>query len=360
MNRINLSHNEQDYSSVIEEIMPVLRTGGVVVLPSDTVYAYVADATNQISLDKLYSLKNLPIGKPVSVFIGSQEQAMNYVEISASANALMSRLLPGPYTLILPSKQELAQGVVSDKGTLGIRIPDHPWLNTLAIQYGAPLTATSANNAGDSPHYSIDSLLRSISQKKQQAIDLVIDAGVLPRRDPSTVIDLSTTDPVVLRAGEGEVVLSEISMSEQDTQIFAQKLLNMAEEHSSQKPVVILLEGNFGVGKTVVVKAMAQQLGVDDVISPTFAIYYDYDIPSHKSVIKKLYHFDLFRVEDAQEYDELEIESLLTPGNLIAIEWAQKSQEFLQHVSANCAVILVHMERLDDTTRKLEVRLLQA
>jgi tRNA threonylcarbamoyl adenosine modification protein (Sua5/YciO/YrdC/YwlC family)/tRNA threonylcarbamoyl adenosine modification protein YjeE len=356
MNTIILDHTKKDYSPIIKEIIPVLKTGGVVVLPTDTVYAYVADATNQKAVDTLLGLKKMPIGKPLSVFIGSMELAESYVEITPQQKIVLSSLLPGSYTCILPSKKELAKGVVSDKKTLGTRIPIHPWINELVMEYGSPLTATAASNAGDSPHYSGGSFLKSISKKSQSLINLLVDDGDLPRRDPSTVIDMSTIDPIMLRAGEGEVLYSGISKSEEETQAYAQTILDIVGDLVKRKPVVILLEGNFGVGKTVLVKAIAEKLGVDGVVSPTFAIYYDYDVRKKDAAIKKLYHFDLFRIEDAVEYEELEIETLLNPGSLFCIEWAQKSTEFLQHISGRSHVILVHMERIDDTSRKIEIR----
>ncbi|KXK08993.1 MAG: Threonylcarbamoyl-AMP synthase [Microgenomates bacterium OLB22] len=359
MNTIVLDQNEHNFTALREQLRPILKAGGVVVAPTDTVYAYLVDATNQEAVDTLRKLRNLPMGKPVSVFVGSLEFANDYVEISGSAEAVMRKLLPGPYTLILPSKRQLASGVVSEKDTLGIRIPKHPWLNELVLAYGAPLTATAAGNVGSSTHLSVASFLKSLSKKKQQAISLIVDGGILSRNDPSTVIDLSTTDPIMLRSGEGRKLKEAITESAKDTEKMASELLHLTKDYAKQKPVVLLLEGHFGVGKTVMVKAIAHELGLDDVISPTFAIYYEYDVPETQSIIKKLYHFDLFRIEDAEEYSELEINSLLTPGSLIAVEWAQKSHDFIKHTSVNCTVLLVHMERLGDTTRRIEIRLLQ-
>ncbi len=168
-----------------------LLKGGLVIMPSDTTYACVVDASQQAAVEKLIASKARPSGKAISVFVSSLKEAEKYVDISDDQRITLSALLPGPYTVILQSKHRVSKLLEAENGTLGIRVPHYDFLHKVTKKYGLPLTATSANLAGKSPHYSVEALLNSLSETKKDMIDVIVDAGPLPHNKPSTVIDIS-------------------------------------------------------------------------------------------------------------------------------------------------------------------------
>jgi Putative translation factor (SUA5) len=136
--------------------------------------------------------------------------------------------LPGPFTVILKSKRKVCPLLESEKKTLGIRIPDYQTVNSLVKKFKRPITATSANLSGKSPHYSIESLLKQLPRSKKNLIDLIVDGGKLPRNKPSTVIDLVGENIKIVR--QGDIVFSQfnkyISKSPSETKKTAAFVLN--------------------------------------------------------------------------------------------------------------------------------------
>ena len=117
---------------------------------------------------------------------------------------------------------------------------------------------------------------------------------------------------------------------------------------------MIMLYGEMGAGKTVFVKGIGKLLGVERIISPTFVIYYEYEISlEHDQQIKKLYHFDLYKIETSKELEHLGIKEKLQPGSLICIEWSEKSNAILEMLRQKATIINVHIEHLDKNQRKI-------
>src|SRR3989338_5339146 len=161
---------------ILKRATRVLKSGGLVVFPSDTVYGLLVDATNKEAVSKLIKFKSRPVGKPISVFTGNLSNAHKQVIINSHQKNIIKTLLPGPYTLVFPSRHKVDNRLESETETLGIRIPQYDLINQLILIYGKPLTATSANLSGKSPNYSIESLLNSLSSRIKQLIDLIVDA----------------------------------------------------------------------------------------------------------------------------------------------------------------------------------------
>ena len=138
----------------LHEALKVLKNGGLVIVPSDTVYGVAVDATNENAVKKLIEFKSRPPGKAISVFCGSIDRLMEYVDVSASQKNVIKELLPGSYTLVLASKHKVSSLLEAENGTLGVRVPQSDFVNELVNAFGRPITATSANRAGQSPHYS--------------------------------------------------------------------------------------------------------------------------------------------------------------------------------------------------------------
>lgn len=176
----------------INKAVAVLRKGGVILYPTDTLYGLGVDASNTDALKKLYTIKEREPGKPVSVIVESLEAAASYVEITPLARTLAEKFLPGALTLVLKK-------VGSDE-TLAIRIPNSPTCLAIAKQFGKPFTATSANKSNMASLRSVPGILAQLGESANK-IDLVIDIGELPNSLPSTVVDVRGEKPIVLREG---------------------------------------------------------------------------------------------------------------------------------------------------------------
>ncbi len=345
----------KDFSQkeLIDHISAVIKAGGLVVMPSDTVYGLCVDARSENAVQKLISFKKRPAGKPISVFVGSKERASKYVKIDQTQQSLLDRLAPGPYTFVLPSSHALQKELESEDGTLGVRIPDYSLVNELVDSLNFPITATSANMAGTPPHYSVESLLKSLSEKKRNEIDLIVDAGKLPYNKPSTVIDLSGEQVSILRSGTDPVSETLSSESAQRTQEIAVTLLNTAIRRANGKPIIIILQGELGAGKTAFVKGIGEKLGISNIVSPTYVVCYEYEAKS--SQVKLFHHCDFYNIKDGDELNFLGINEMLKPNTLVAIEWGEKSGPIFELLREKALVVVVNIKYKTETTREIDI-----
>ncbi len=343
-------------SQVMDLCINALEQGGLVISPSDTVYGALVDATNQSAVEKLIAFKNRPLGKPISIFVADMDMATQYVHISQKQQDTLTTMLPGPFTTILPSRGSVISLLESEQHTLGIRIPHFPFILNLVRRYAKPVTATSANMAGRSPHYSITSLLKSLPRYKKDLIDLVVDAGTLPKNKPSTVIDLTGDSYEILRKGDVGFQLSGhkyISKSLDETNNLARTLV---DDHIQKgKSLIFLLHGNLGSGKTAFTKGLAQLFGISSIVSPTFVIYYEYPLEQDANAYEMMYHFDLYNIQKEEEYETLQILNTFTQHNVvIAIEWAEKlPQKYRDLLNNHGVVVDLYFTHIDETTRQI-------
>src|SRR3989344_6733942 len=183
-----------------KETSQILRAGGIVLYPTDTLYALWVDAFSDVALKKLFAIKNRDAGKPVSALFADIEMAERYADIDERALTLAKAFLPGPLTLILKKKPGIETGVGRGFDTIGVRIPNHPFCLALVKEFGKPITATSANKSGEEIKSSVEEILEQLGAAAK-SLDLVIDAGVLAENKPSTVVDISIPKPRILREG---------------------------------------------------------------------------------------------------------------------------------------------------------------
>lgn len=236
----------------IQKAAEVIKKGGLVVFPSDTVYILAVDPTNQTAVDKLLSFKNRWTGKAISIAVLDKYMALDYVYLSDNAKNIYTNLLPGPFTVVSRGKHKVAKGIEAENGTLGIRIPDNQWIQQLLKLVGGPVTATSASLSGRTPNYSINFVNR-LSKKKRLMIDLVVDGGKLPKNKPSTVIDATEPEIKILRRGDLITGSNQtlVSKSEKETEKIAEFILKKFNNLKFKKPLVFGLSGELGCGKTV-------------------------------------------------------------------------------------------------------------
>lgn len=343
--------------------LDIIKKGGLVVCPSDTVYGLLADATNESAVKKLILFKNRPPGKPISVFVPDFNRLQKQVKVEKTQLKTLHQFLPGPFTVILSSKHRVSPLLESEKGTLGVRIPDYNFIRVLTDKFGKPISATSANLSGKPAHYSVRTLLNVIPESKKQLIDLIIDAGKLPRNKPSTVIDLTRPELKIIRKGEivfrdREVFLSEsATQTKKIAQFILKKILQLKFE-PGKKTLIFIIEGDLGVGKTVFVKGIADLIGIDNIVSPTFVVYYEYPVVTKRVRVlfnKKLVHIDLYNIQDPEEFQYLGIEKYLDTGNLLCFEWGEKAGEIINKLRQKGKVVYISMKYIDEKRREIRV-----
>jgi L-threonylcarbamoyladenylate synthase len=320
----------------------VLQDSGLVIFPCETVYGIAVDAKNTEAVKKLNKYKERPLGKPYAIMCSDQKMAEEYVSLNKTAKNLYGTFLPGPVTIISKSKGKIARGIESETGTLGIRIPDYKLMLNLIKKFGRPIVATSANASYKKRPYKINDILENISNKQKKLIDLIIDAGELPKNEPSTVIDTTLDDPTILR--QGNVKLKEkneiLSRSEENTQNIGKELWQKYESYKNRRAIVFALEGEMGVGKTQFTKGLARAMGIKELVtSPTFALENEY-----QNGQKKLYHFDAWRLEKSDELNALGFPSLIKNKSVISIEWAERVIEAVRKFDDEAIIIWVKIE----------------
>ncbi len=333
MKTINVTKTPK--KEVIKAVIKVLNSGGLIIFPTETTYGAGVDATNQEAVDKLLAYKSRREGKPLSIAVPNQKIAAEYVEINEQAQKLYERFLPGPITVISKSLCKVASGVESEFNTLGVRIPDHELILKILKEFGKPITATSANVSGKKRPYQVQDIFNNLSNKQQDLIDLVLDAGGLPKNDPSTVIDTTLSTPTTLRVGKIKISSGEslTSKSEDETKKIAGTLMLKHWNQIREKGLVIGLDGVLGAGKTIFTKGVAEFLQISETItSPTYSYIEEYDYKRH-GINGKLYHIDLWKIESEEELKRLEMEKLIAPNNVIVIEWWDQGKKYLEKIT---------------------------
>jgi tRNA threonylcarbamoyl adenosine modification protein (Sua5/YciO/YrdC/YwlC family) len=196
-------YEDKPNEAAIKKVVEVLRNGGLVIYPTDTVYGIGCDITNSRALEKLAKIKGVKLEKANFSFVcSSLSNISDYVkQIDTATFKILKRALPGPYTFILPGNNDLPKDFRKKK-TVGIRVPD----NNIAIQIvemlGNPIVSSSIHDEDEVIEYSTDPEL--IFEKWQNLVDLVIDGGY-GENVASTIIDLTGHEPVIVREGKGDV-----------------------------------------------------------------------------------------------------------------------------------------------------------
>ncbi len=186
----------------INKAVRVLKEGGVIIYPTDTVYGIGCDIFNKQALDRVQYIKINPEIKLLSFICPDLKDISKYAKVSDYAYRTMKHLLPGPYTFILPAAKQVPKKLWSKRKTVGIRIPDHPVALKIVEEMGNPIVSTSTTNRKG--ELIVDPF--EIKTIFQSQVDLMLASGNLSG-SPSSVIDLSEEEPVVVRKGAGDVSL---------------------------------------------------------------------------------------------------------------------------------------------------------
>lgn len=364
MERIKVE--KENSEQIVESALEVLANGGIVILPTETCYGAAVDATNQQAVDKLKQYKQFRGQKPLSMAVTSKEMASEYVQINEIAENIYDNYLPGPITVVSKSKGKVAKGVESDWGTVGVRIPAYELYVKIVQAYGKPITATSANVSYKSIPYSIESLLKTTPKKSQKYLDLIVDAGELPKNVPSTVLDTTMNSLEILREGKIEfedaikkskLFIEKETKSTDETIGFGKEIASHFIDKHTNGSLVFALSGELGAGKTQFSKGIGEYLKVEDVVnSPTYTIINEYKY-SEGGNERILAHMDTWRITDLEEFRRSGLDEYLEKSDIVIIEWADKFyNEIEKLVKENGGVVVkVNFAYLSQNSRKISV-----
>lgn len=184
----------------IDKVIDVLRDGGLVIYPTDTVYAIGCDALNVRAVEKICQMKGInPQKSNLSIICYDLSNLSEYAKVSNSAFKLMKKHLPGPFTFILPTSSELPK-IYKNRKEVGIRVPDNNIIRTLVKELGNPILTMSVHDDDDMIEYSTNPEL--IHEKYEDTVDIVIDGGY-GGFEASTVVDCTTDYFEIIRQGKG-------------------------------------------------------------------------------------------------------------------------------------------------------------
>ncbi len=428
-----------NHQKIINLSLKILQRGGLIIYPTETCYGAGVDPTNQIAVNKLLSYKQKRQGKPMAVAVYDQTMAQQYVKLSAQARNFYRNFLPGPFCiisdilkptinnrnladlnnqldsvkskivltnqssvchhefisdnnyannekfkkscLILPknmTNQSIVKGVKSEFNTLGVRIPSYPFILNLIKQFNKPITTTSANASYKKTPYCIDDILINLSKKQKNLIDLIIDAGILPKNPTSLIIDTTTSSPLLIRSSSnqlGKKITSDktqlkkqknflfltpqkeqifITKNENETQNLAQRLMLKFFTQYEKKGLVFGLDGELGSGKTIFSKGIAKFLKLkDNIQSPTYTYMHEYHY--HRDQNNGFfYHLDVWKINQKQQYDWLKIEKFFLPKNVVAIEWFANIESFFH---SNSLLIKIQFTNENSNHRIIKISL---
>ena len=184
----------------INKAVEVLRSGGVVIYPTDTVYGIGCDIFNREALERVYYIKQDAGTKLFSFICPNLKDIAKYARVSDYAYKTMKKLLPGPYTFVLPAAKEVPKKLWTKRETVGIRVPDHNIALELTKELGNPIVSTSVTKRNGDLLYNPE----EIKLIFENQVDLMLSVGPLDG-EPSSIIDLSREEPEVLREGAGDV-----------------------------------------------------------------------------------------------------------------------------------------------------------
>lgn len=245
----------------IEDAAQIIRAGGLVAVPTETVYGLAGNGLNEKAVSEIYEVKGRPAVKPLSLMVPDESAMELYCEdVPPQAHALAKRFWPGPLTIVLKAKPEIPSIVLAGGTTVGLRCPDHPLTLSLLKSCGLPLAAPSANPSGEPSPKTAEQVLGYFDGR----IDAVIDGGPCGLGRESTLIDMSRTPYKILR----EAALHEETVAE----ALAENL------------TVIGITGPSGCGKTT---ALQELEGFDTLVLDCDKIYHEL-LESNQALLQEL------------------------------------------------------------------------
>lgn len=187
---------------LIHKAAEIIKNGGIIIYPTDTVYGLGCDIFNKQALKRLFQIKNDAITKLFSFVCADLKDIAKYAKVSDYAYRTMKHLLPGAYTFVLPAAKDVPKKLWSKRKTVGIRVPNNEISLAIVREVGNPIISTSVTNRKGE----VLSDVNEIRAVFNHLVDLMLSVGNLSNQ-PSTVIDLSNETPEIIRVGAGDVTL---------------------------------------------------------------------------------------------------------------------------------------------------------
>jgi len=198
--RVEIHGNSLNHR-IVEQAVDILKNGGLLIYPTDTVYGIGCDITRKSAIERIYRVKGMAKQKPLSFVCSDIKDISRYAKISTANYRDLRKYLPGPYTFILPGTREVPKTLLSKQKTVGVRIPDHPLTLAIVETLGNPIISTSVNIS----EKSFASDPQEFSEYYEGQVDLILDSGPT-WAELSSVIDMTDDNqPVVIREGQGDV-----------------------------------------------------------------------------------------------------------------------------------------------------------
>jgi L-threonylcarbamoyladenylate synthase len=185
---------------IIDRAAKLIAKGGVVVCPTDTGYAFSANALDVRAITRVFQLKGRSYTNPIHIAVDSIDEADKYAVVDDTVRHLAARFLPGGLTLVLYRRESVPSMLVAGRDTVGIRIPNNKVILSLVKKCGKPLTTTSANISAQPTPYSVEEIVKQMGENIKN-IDLILDQGPIVKRELSTIVDLTASPPQLIRQG---------------------------------------------------------------------------------------------------------------------------------------------------------------
>lgn len=189
-------HPERPAPNIIDEASKLIHEGGLIVYPTESAYGLGCNALNKDAVKKIFQVKRRPSGTPLPIIVSDINMLETCAFLDKRAKKLIEKFWPGPLTIALRKKPSIPDAL--NPKSIAARISSHPVARSLVGRAHVPLTATSANVSGRPPHYSLKQVLNDLNG----SVDLIMDAGTLPKKRPSTIIDFTLgSTPKITRIG---------------------------------------------------------------------------------------------------------------------------------------------------------------
>lgn len=195
-------HPDNPQGRHIQRAVEVLNDGGVIIYPTDTVYGIGCSIFDKKAIERIYQIKRQDRLKPFSFVCSDLSHISEYAKVSNPAYRLMKHLIPGPYTFVLPASRlkQLPKSMISKRKSVGIRVPANTICLAIVRELGHPILSASATDRNES----VMNNPEVIKELYEKEVDLILDGGIV-RSEPSTVLDMTDEQPVILREGAGDV-----------------------------------------------------------------------------------------------------------------------------------------------------------
>jgi len=301
---------EPPTAEALRHAVEVLRRGGLLGLPTETVYGLAADAENELAVRRIFAVKGRPSTHPLIVHLGSTEAVSEWVShVPEEAHALAAAFWPGPLTLVLPRSTRASDAVTGGQGTVAVRVPAHPVALAVLRAYGGGLAAPSANRFGRVSPTRAAHVLQDLGAD----VDLVLDGGPSQVGVESTIVDLSGTAPALLRPGgvareAVETVLGRKLSSQSEGQV---RVPGMLPSHYAPRAGLVLAGRSEAVHRAAELHAAGSRValcGPAGLVAPPGVL----QLPAYDDVeelARSLY--ELLRSVDAAQVD---VAVVVVPG----------------------------------------------